>query len=122
MSIHYDPSIIPSNILTLRGDEFFKCIKQLSGEVICDLLKIQLIDSTEVLINTDDLFEIFQYNSPEINCLRDKIYFKADDDGYILKSGIRTNLLNEEKNNNKIAVLTNNKKKYTATLLTIILY
>jgi hypothetical protein len=104
MSNHYDPSVIPNNILTLRGDEFFKCVKQLGGEVICDLLKIQLINSTETFMNTNDLFEIFQYNSPEINCLRDKIYFKTENDGYILKSGIRTNLsqltnlLNETKN------------------------
>lgn len=104
MSSYHDPSIIPNNILTLRGDAFFKCVKQLSGEAICDLLKIQLIDSTETFMNTDDLFGIFQYNSSEINCLRDKIYFKTENDDYILKSGIRTNLsqltnlLNEEKN------------------------
>ena len=104
MNTYHDPSIIPNNILSLKGDAFFKCVTQLSGEAICDLLKIQLIDSTETFMNTDDLLGIFQYNSSEINSLRDKIYFKTDNDGYILKSGIRTNLsqltnlLNEKKN------------------------
>lgn len=67
MSSYYDPSLIPNNILSLKGDEFFECIKQLSGEVVCDLLKIQLIDSAEAFMITNDLFEIFRYNSPEIN-------------------------------------------------------
>jgi hypothetical protein len=84
-------------------------------------LKIQLIDSTEGFLYSTNLFEIFQYNSPSINCLRDKIYFKTDSGDYILKSGITTNLslltnlLNEKKKkNSKISISTNNKNKYTA--------
>ncbi len=92
MNNHYDPTIIPDNLLNLKGDEFFKCIKQLGGEMLCEILKIQLIDSTEAFVNSNNLFDIFQYNSPEINCLRDKIYFRTENGDYILKSGITTNL------------------------------
>ncbi|CAF0969260.1 unnamed protein product [Rotaria sordida] len=103
MNNYYDATIIPNNLLSLKGDEFYKFIKQLSGEMPCEILKIQLIDSTEAFMNSDNLFDIFKYNSPEINCLRDKIYFRAENGDYILKSGITTNLslltnlLNEKK-------------------------
>ncbi|CAM4822591.1 unnamed protein product [Rotaria magnacalcarata] len=78
MNNHYDATTIPNNVLSLKDDEFFKFIKQLGGEILCELLKIQLIDSTKVFVNSNNLFDIFQYSSPEINCLRDKMHFRTE--------------------------------------------
>ncbi|CAF4628340.1 unnamed protein product [Rotaria socialis] len=52
MNNHYDATAIPNNVLNLKGDEFFKFIKQLGGEMLCELLQIQSIDSTEVFNDT----------------------------------------------------------------------
>jgi len=104
MNNHYDATSIPNNVLSLKGDDFFNFIKQLGGEMLCELLKIQLIDSTEVFVNSNNLFDIFQYSSPEINCLRDKIHFKTENGDYIIKSGITTNL-------SSLTNLLNEKKK-----------
>jgi hypothetical protein len=87
-----DTSMLLNNIFSLKGDEFFNCICQLSGEILCEILKIQFIDSAETLLNSSNLFNIFQYNSPEINGLRNKVCFKMDNGDYIVKSGILTNL------------------------------
>jgi len=87
-----DTSVLPNNIFSLKGDVFYECIQQLVGEMLCEILKIQLIDSAQALMDCDDLFNIFQYNSPEINCLRDKACFKTVNGDYIVKRGIITNL------------------------------
>ncbi|CAF1133516.1 unnamed protein product [Didymodactylos carnosus] len=92
MNSKCDTSVLPNNIFSLQGDEFFRCIEQLAGGMLCAILKIQLIDSTQALMNSTDLFDIFLYNSPKINCLRDKVYFRTENGDYILKSGITTNL------------------------------
>lgn len=110
---NYDQTIVPNNVLSLKGDDFYKFIKQLGGEMLCEILKIQLIDSTETLMNSNNLFDIFQYNSPEIDCLRDKIYFKTENGSYILKIGIKanlsllTNILNKKKKNNISMLISN---------------
>ncbi|CAF1531052.1 unnamed protein product [Adineta ricciae] len=43
--------VIPHNLLALKGDEFFKWVKQFGGEMLCEILKIQLMDSVEINLN-----------------------------------------------------------------------
>ena len=43
----YDTSILPDNIFTLKSEEFFRVIRSLVGEIVCNILQIQLIDSAE---------------------------------------------------------------------------
>lgn len=92
MNGYSDTTVIRDNFLNLRGDDFFSYVQQLSGETVCEILKIQSIDSVETLINCADLLDIFRYNSPEINCLRNKIYFKTYNGNYILKAGVKINM------------------------------
>lgn len=92
MNNDYDTTMIPSKLFSLKNDEFFKFIKQLGSEMLFEILHIQLIDSTESLMKTNDIFDIFQYDSPEIDRLRNRIYFKTSNGDYILKSGIQANL------------------------------
>ena len=92
MNSNGDTSILPNNVFHLKGDEFFRLIRNIAGETVCEILQIQLIDSTQLLLNTPDLFDIFKYDSIETNHLRNKACFKTANGDYILKSGIITNV------------------------------
>ena len=92
MNSNGDTSILPNNVFHLKGDEFFRLIRNIAGETVCEILQIQLIDSTQLLLNTPDLFDIFKYHSIETNHLRNKACFKTANGDYILKSGIITNV------------------------------
>jgi hypothetical protein len=87
-----DTSVLPENIFDLNGEVFFQCIRHTGGHMLCEALKIQFIDSTRILMETPDVFDIFKYKSSEINVLRDRVYCKTEKGDYIAKSGIRTNL------------------------------
>ncbi|CAF1460818.1 unnamed protein product [Didymodactylos carnosus] len=54
----YNLSTLPDNVSTLKGDEFYKFIQSVVREVLHDILKIQLIDSTQSFLDTKDIFEI----------------------------------------------------------------
>jgi hypothetical protein len=60
-------SVLSDNSFDLNGEVFFQCIRHIGGHMLCDILKIQLIDSTRILMETPDVFDIFKYNSSEIN-------------------------------------------------------
>ena len=100
-------SVLPANVLELRGEPFFEWIQKTFSETLSEVFKIQLIDSTLVLMNCLDPFDVFKYNSPDVNRLRDKVYFKTNNGDYILKVGIQTNFclliksLNEKREHKK---------------------
>ena len=99
--------VLPDNVLELKGEQFFEWIHETVGEALTAILKIQLIDSTQVLINCADPFDVFKYDSPDINRLRGKVYFKTSNGGYIMKTGVKTNFyllitsLNEKRDEKK---------------------
>ncbi|UJR18384.1 hypothetical protein I4U23_005288 [Adineta vaga] len=92
MNDQYKITLLPDNIFCLKGDEFFRCISQLSGEILCEVLKIQLIDSADAFLNTSNVFDIFRFNSSEINSLRNQVCFKTENGDYIIRNGLLTNL------------------------------
>ena len=87
-----DASVLPNDIFDLNGEDFFTCVRKIGGQMLCEILKIQFIDSTRTLMESPDVFDIFKYNSLEINHLRDQVCFRTENGHYILKSGIRTSL------------------------------
>ncbi|CAF1460343.1 unnamed protein product [Rotaria sp. Silwood1] len=89
----YDVSVLPDNILTLKGEEFFRVVRSLVGEVVCNILEIQLIDSAQNLLNTTDVFEIFKYDSEEINDIKTRSCFKMRNGEYIIRTGVLNNMI-----------------------------
>ena len=88
----YDTSILPDNIFTLKSEEFFRVIRSLVGEIVCNILQIQLIDSAENFLNTIDIFEIFKYDSEEIDEIKVKSCFKMRNGDYVIRAGILNNM------------------------------
>lgn len=82
---------IPENVSTLKGDEFYNFVRSIVGQPLHDILKIQLIDSTESFLNTNDIFEIFTYDSPDLSELKTKSCFEINGE-YIVKVGIKNSL------------------------------
>jgi hypothetical protein len=73
---------------------------------LADALKIQLIDFTQLLMNCEDSFDVFKYDSPDITHLRKKVHFRTDNSDHIMKTGVITNFylliisLNEKQEEN----------------------
>ncbi|CAF2998450.1 unnamed protein product [Rotaria sp. Silwood2] len=88
-----DTSLLPNNIFSLKNDEFFQIIKSLVGEGLCEILKIQSINSAENLIATDDIFDVFKYDSEELIDIKNKHFFKLQNGQYLVKTGIKNSLL-----------------------------
>jgi hypothetical protein len=66
----YDTSVLPDDVFSLSNDAFFSMIQQLAGEQMVEILKIQLISSTQSLLRTNNIFEIFNINCPALSEIR----------------------------------------------------
>jgi hypothetical protein len=84
MGKSWDTSILPDNIFDSNGEVVFQCIRQIGGHMLCEILKIQFIDSTRILMEFLDVFDIFKSNSLEINDLCDQVCFKTEKGDYIV--------------------------------------
>ena len=84
----YGLSMLPDKVLTLRDDEFYTFVQSVVGKPLYDILKIQSINSTQSLLDTDDIFEIFKYDSPDLTEIKSKSYFEVDGE-YVIKVGIK---------------------------------
>ncbi|CAF3373776.1 unnamed protein product [Rotaria sp. Silwood2] len=51
-----------------------------------------MIDSAQKFLNTDDIFEIFKYDSEEIDKIKHQSCFKLKNGDYIVRAGIQNNM------------------------------
>jgi len=87
-----DTSVLPDDIFSLKGESFFHIVRSLVGEVISDILEIQLIDSAENLLHTNDIFDIFKYDSEDLEEIKLKSCFKMRNGEYIVRIGVTNNM------------------------------
>lgn len=87
-----DTAVLPDNIFALKGQEFFRVVRSLVGEVVCNILEIQIIDSAENLLNTSDVFEIFNYDSEEIDAVKKESCFKMKNGEHVIRTGVLNNM------------------------------
>lgn len=57
-----------------------------------EILKVQLISSTQSLLRTRNIFEIFDINCPTLSEIRKKSCFQLDDGSFIVKNGLKNYL------------------------------
>ncbi|CAF0773297.1 unnamed protein product [Didymodactylos carnosus] len=88
----YDVSLVPDNVFTLDGNDFYQLVQSLVGETVCEILRIQSINSTRSFLNTDDVLEIFKYDSPDLISIKNKSCHKMTNGHYIIKAGIQSSL------------------------------
>ncbi|CAF3799462.1 unnamed protein product [Rotaria magnacalcarata] len=87
-----DTSILPDDIFTRVGDDFFFIVKLCAGDSIFNILRIQLVNSARKLLNTADIFAFFQIESEETNAIKVESCFKCKTGQYIVKPGIQASL------------------------------
>lgn len=83
---------LPNNIFTCVDDDFYSFVKLFVGETVCNILRIQLINSARKLLNINNVFEFFQLESEETDVLKAECCFKLKNGQYIVKPGIQTSL------------------------------
>ena len=63
-------------------------VQSVVGKPLYDILKIQSINSTQSLLDTNDIFEIFKYDSSDLIEIKSKSCFKVNDE-YVVKVEIK---------------------------------
>ena len=85
----YDIARLPENFLELEGADFYQMTKSLSGELFTEVLKVQDIDSVFWFLQTKNVFEIFQYDAPTLEYLKQRIGFKLNDGTFQVKAALK---------------------------------
>ncbi|CAF3881739.1 unnamed protein product [Rotaria sp. Silwood1] len=92
LNILINTSKLPSNVLTLRDDDFLNFVRQEASEDVADLLQAQSINCTKSLLMTSDVFSAMNIKSKSLDALKKKIGYLQDDDTYVVKPGVRGNV------------------------------
>jgi hypothetical protein len=87
-----DTSILPSNILSLQGSDFFTVIENLTSDTIADLIRIQAIRNVRIFMLIPDILAVFKINSSELDYIKIKACFRLQNNTYLVKPGIETSL------------------------------
>ena len=77
-------SHVPEDLFHLKGEDFYCFIQSLAGDLVRDIVEIQMIDSAQNFLNTNNIFDIFQYDSEEIDNLKYQACFKLKIGNFII--------------------------------------
>jgi hypothetical protein len=85
---------IITDVFSLKNNQFYTFVEELVGQQIVDILKFQLITSTQSFIRNPDVFEIFnmQCSEPNFLLLRERSCLQLDDGQLVVKIGLKNNL------------------------------
>jgi len=87
-----DTSILPSNILSLQGYDFFEVVEKLTSDIIVDLIRIQAIRNVRIFMLIPDVLAVLKSDSPELDHIKAKLCFRLKNGKYLLKPSIRPSL------------------------------
>ena len=88
-----DTSVLPLGIFMRLDDDFFSIVQSLGGDSLVSILKIQLSNSANKLLNTVDVFAFFRIDSVETDVIKSESCFKSKAGQYMIKPGIQASLL-----------------------------
>ena len=88
-----DPSLLPMNLFSLRGDAFYELLVRITSEDIKELLKIQRISTANCFLDTDPLaFFDLNCSDPSITEIQRRLSFKTESGDNVIFAGIETDL------------------------------
>lgn len=85
-----DTSILPSDILSLQGPDFFRVVEGLTSDTVADLLRIQEIRNVRVFMLVPDILAVLKIDSSELDYIRKTACFHLQNNNYIVKAGIES--------------------------------
>lgn len=80
------------NISSYSGDNFYKFVKEFIGPIECEIFEIQYIKNVRILLRIPDVFSFFRINSKATFDLKRRACFIVDNDNYVVRAGIRSNI------------------------------
>ena len=118
-----DVFTLPDDIFSCIDDKFHFVVKLLAGDSLLNILRIQLINSARKLLNTHDVFAIFQIESEATDVLKAECCFKSKAGQFIVKPGIQTSLscftkLLHQKLNEQQGLTLNENRKAEGSIIT----
>jgi hypothetical protein len=87
-----DTSVLPSDILSLQGYDFFKVVERLTSETVVDLIRIQAIRNVRVFMLVPDITAVLKIDSVELDLIKSQVCFRLKNNNYIVKAGIEASL------------------------------
>ncbi|CAF1453090.1 unnamed protein product [Rotaria magnacalcarata] len=87
-----DTSVLPSNIMSLRDDNFIDFVKEEAGHAVAALLELQGINSVKSLLMTDDVCSIMNVKSKSLDAFKNKYGYMQDDGICIIQPGVKGNI------------------------------
>lgn len=88
-----DPSLLPMNLFSLRGDAFYELLMRITSEDIKELLKIQRISMANCFLDTDPLaFFDLNCSDPSITEIQSRLSFKTESGDNVIFAGIEADL------------------------------
>ncbi|CAF4275795.1 unnamed protein product [Rotaria magnacalcarata] len=79
LDVLIDTSILPTNIMALRDDDFIDFVKEEAGHAASALLEIQGINCVKSLLMTDNVYAIMDVKSKSLDDLKNKYGYIQDD-------------------------------------------
>ncbi|CAF3430381.1 unnamed protein product [Rotaria socialis] len=92
LDILIDISILPSNIMTLRDDDFIDFVKEEAGHSAATLLEIQGINCVKSLLMANSVYAIMDVKSKSLDGLKIKYGYMQDDGTVVIQPGVKGNI------------------------------
>ncbi|CAM4848183.1 unnamed protein product [Rotaria magnacalcarata] len=92
LDVLIDISILPSNIMALRDDDFIDFVKEEAGHAAAALLEIQGINCVKSLLMTDNVYAIMDVKSKSLDDLKNKYGYIQDDGTFVIQPGVKGNI------------------------------
>jgi hypothetical protein len=92
LDVLIDTSVLPSNVMSLRDDNFINFVQQEAGDGAAALLEIQGINCVKSLLMTSNVYSIMDVKSKSLDSFKNKYGYLQDDDTFVIKPGIKGNM------------------------------
>ncbi|CAF1212190.1 unnamed protein product [Adineta ricciae] len=115
-----DLSNLPDDVLSYTNDRLYTFVEESLGHDEMMVIKIQSINNVRALINVPDIMAFFNFNSKEINALKERVCFVDEDKKlFLVEAGIKANIANlvlllKEKANKETKRAKNRKPSSTS--------
>ncbi|CAF3216496.1 unnamed protein product [Rotaria sp. Silwood2] len=85
MSIPID---LPHDVLSYHDNIFYDLVRDKCGGIVEEIFKFQKIRSAQTLLRITDVFDFMNYDSDDLNVLKQKVGFRLNNGQYQIKPGI----------------------------------
>ena len=87
-----DTSVLPSNVMSLRDDNFIDFVKTEAGDGAAALLEIQGINCARSLLMTSNVYSVMDVKSKSLDGFKNKYGYMQDDGTFVIQPGIKGNV------------------------------